>query len=42
MVHIPRQRWRIPWHQARYRLDCRYDAAARRYERYRFDQVWLN
>jgi hypothetical protein len=36
VVQLPRLFWRIPWHQARYRIDCRYDSAARRYERYRF------
>ncbi|HEY1014452.1 MAG TPA: DUF2071 domain-containing protein [Herpetosiphonaceae bacterium] len=42
VVHIARQLWRIPWHPARYELECRYDAAARRYDRYayRIDSAW--
>ncbi len=35
LVEIPRRLWRLPWHRARYTLDCRYDPAARRYATYR-------
>jgi hypothetical protein len=37
VVHIARTLWRIPWHHARYRMDCRYNAQAKRYDRYRYD-----
>jgi uncharacterized protein YqjF (DUF2071 family) len=36
VVHIARTLWRIPWHYARYRVDCAYDAAAHRYDRFRY------
>jgi Uncharacterized conserved protein (COG2071) len=34
-VAIPRYRWKLPWHRGRIEFDCQYDAAAKRYERYR-------
>ncbi len=34
VVHLARWLWRIPWHQAQYQLDCRYNAAQGAYERY--------
>jgi hypothetical protein len=34
VVHIARDLWRIPWHQAEYATDCRWDAASNRYEHY--------
>ena len=34
IVNLPRRLWRIPWHTARYRLDCQYDSAHRRYQRF--------
>jgi len=42
VVHIPRTLWRLPWHPARYAVDCRYDGTAQRYARYRFavDSAW--
>ena len=36
-VAVPRLLWRLPWHRARYRFDCEWDAAARRYRRYRIE-----
>jgi Uncharacterized conserved protein (COG2071) len=33
-VAVPRHIWQLPWHRARIRLDCRYDAAAGRYTTY--------
>jgi hypothetical protein len=35
-VAIPRLLWRLPWHYARYQVDCRLDAAAGRYERFHY------
>lgn len=37
VVHLARLLWRIPWHFARYRLDCTHDAATGRYTRFRYD-----
>jgi hypothetical protein len=34
-VAVPRYLWRMPWHRGRIRFDCEYDAAGRRYARYR-------
>ncbi|MFN7130959.1 MAG: DUF2071 domain-containing protein [Myxococcales bacterium] len=41
-VNVPRLLWRLPWHPARYRLDCAWDAAAGRYRtfRYAIDSAW--
>lgn len=36
VVHLARWLWKIPWHFARYEVDCRYDAAGGRYERFFF------
>jgi hypothetical protein len=36
LVHIARALWRIPWHHARYQVDCHYNAAAHRYDTYRY------
>lgn len=36
-IHVARTLWQIPWHYARYRLDCHYNAQAKRYDRYRYD-----
>lgn len=36
IVHIARALWRIPWHYARYAIDCAYDATAHRYASYRY------
>lgn len=37
LVHCARTLWRIPWHSAKYDIDCQYDAGAGRYLKYRFD-----
>ena len=37
MVYCARTLWRIPWHYAKYDIDCHYDPDAGRYSRYRFD-----
>ncbi len=36
VVQIARTLWRIPWHRARYRVDCMYDATMHRYTTYRY------
>ncbi|MBA3468629.1 MAG: DUF2071 domain-containing protein [Herpetosiphonaceae bacterium] len=35
LVQVPRSLWRLPWHRARYTLDCRYSPAEQRYTTYR-------
>ncbi len=35
IVHIPRALWKIPWHLARYQVDCKIDPVSGRYTRYR-------
>lgn len=44
VVALPRHLWKLPWHAARYRFDCRYDEARRRYERYalEIDSAWCS
>lgn len=37
VVHVARAAWGIPWHPARYRLECRYDQQLKRYQTYRYD-----
>jgi len=39
IVNLARWLWRIPWHYARYEIDCRFDGAAGRYERFRYAKV---
>lgn len=34
LVHAARTLWRIPWHYARYEIDCQWDEPTRRYTRY--------
>ncbi len=34
VVNLARVMWHIPWHRARYEMDCVYDAVQRRYTRY--------
>lgn len=36
VVHLARWLWRIPWHYARYKVDCSFEPTAGRYERYLF------
>jgi hypothetical protein len=36
-VHAARLLWSIPWHRARYRVDCDYDPVTARYRRFRYD-----
>ena len=33
-VAVPKLLWRLPWHHARYALNCEYDAAAACYRRF--------
>ncbi len=42
VVHIARTLWQIPWHYARYQFGCRYNAQAKRYDRYGYtvDSDW--
>lgn len=44
VVHIARALWRIPWHRARYRINCAYDATARRYTTFEYtaDSYWCS
>ena len=35
-VHAARLLWRIPWHYARYTVDCDYDTAAGRYRKFHY------
>ena len=35
-VHIARTLWHIPWHHARYEVDCFYNPSCRAYDHYRF------
>lgn len=44
VVHLARWIWRIPWHHARYVVDCDYDAERSRYRsfRYRIDSSWCS
>lgn len=35
LVHVPRVLWSMPWHRARYQVDCHYDDAVRRYDRWK-------
>ncbi len=41
-VNIPRWLWRLPWHFARYRVDCALDAATKRYSSFHItaDSKW--
>lgn len=36
LVHWPRWLWKIPWHNTSYNVDCRFNLAARRYEKYSY------
>ena len=42
VVHLARTLWRIPWHGARYHIDCVYDESGSRYKSYqmRIDSDW--
>jgi uncharacterized protein YqjF (DUF2071 family) len=42
LVHIARTLWGIPWHFARYKVDCRFNATRRTYDRfqYRVASAW--
>lgn len=44
LVHIPRTLWKLPWHFARYNVDCRYSETDRQYERfhYQMDSQWCS
>jgi hypothetical protein len=44
LVNVPRLMWRLPWHAGKYRIDCRYSAAASRYSvfRYGIDSDWAD
>ena len=44
LVYFARSLWRIPWHYAKYDINCQYDPAAKRYERYSFEvkSDWCN
>jgi hypothetical protein len=37
VVQIPRLLWSLPWHRARYRVDCHYNPARGAYERFIYD-----
>ena len=36
VVRCARALWRIPWHAAKYRMDCVFDSSENRYQRYAF------
>ena len=36
LVNLPRLLWKIPWHNTDYTVDCRFNPAARRYEKYSY------
>lgn len=36
IVRIPRILWRIPWHHARYQVNCQYDSSLLRYDRFHY------
>lgn len=36
VVHVARGAWRIPWHPARYQINCEYDPQAQRYQRFQY------
>jgi uncharacterized protein YqjF (DUF2071 family) len=36
VVNIARTLWRIPWHYARYEMDCQYNPARRAYDSYKY------
>jgi len=36
VVYLPRWLWRIPWHYARYKLDCHYDQRQARYDHFAY------
>jgi len=36
VVNLARRLWKIPWHYARYEIDCQYDEKKQAYDRYRF------
>jgi hypothetical protein len=42
LVQIPRCLWKIPWHYTKYDVDCRFDPALNRYEKYsyNFESNW--
>jgi hypothetical protein len=42
LVHIPRCLWKIPWHYTKYKVDCRFNLASNRYEKYsyNFESEW--
>ena len=44
IVHLARWLWKIPWHQARYVTDCRYNAGSGRYDRFFFshESAWAS
>jgi uncharacterized protein DUF2071 len=37
LVNIPRWLWQIPWHFTNYTVDCRFDHATNRYEKYSYN-----
>jgi len=39
LVYLARWLWRIPWHYARYELDCQYDPARRAYDHFRLTKT---
>ncbi len=39
VVYLARTLWRIPWHYARYEVDCRYNAQRHAYDRYHFSKT---
>jgi hypothetical protein len=44
LVSLPRMFWKIPWHHSRYEVDCRFNPASGRYEKYsyHFTSSWCS
>jgi hypothetical protein len=44
LVKIPRCLWKIPWHYSKYNVDCRFNQASNRYEKYsyNFESDWCS
>lgn len=42
VVNVPRRLWGLPWHSAKYELDCEYEPLEHRYGRYRYqvESAW--
>jgi hypothetical protein len=39
LVYLPRALWNVPWHSARYSMDCRFNRIRGAYDHYRFSVI---